>query len=100
MCPLVISQAISHGLPVIAARIGGLPEIIEDGVTGLLFEPGNARDLANKIKLLWRNYDLCRKMGKAGYEKAIKELNEDVYYKRLMNVYEKAIEINKNEKNN
>jgi len=94
MCPLVISEAMSHGLPVIASNIGGLPEIVEDGVTGLLFEPGNADELAKKMKLLWENPDLCRQMGKAGREKAIRDYSEDVYYKRLMAVYKSVIEIN------
>ncbi len=52
MCPLVISGSMSYGLPVIASRIGGLPELVDDGVTGLLFEPGNAEDLAQKMGLL------------------------------------------------
>jgi glycosyltransferase involved in cell wall biosynthesis len=92
---LVVAEAMSRGLPVIASRIGGLPEIIEDGVTGLLFEPGNADDLAEKMKLLWRSPNMCRQMGMAGREKAIREYSEDVYYKRLMVVYKRAIQVNK-----
>ncbi len=95
MCPNVALEAMAHGLPVIASRIGGLPEIVEDGVTGLLVEPGNSEELADKMKLLWKNPDLCRRMGQAGREKAIREYNEDVYYRRLMTVYESAIELNK-----
>lgn len=95
---LVVAEAMGHCLPVIASRIGGLPELVDDGVTGLLFEPGNSKDLANKMKLLWENPDLCRQMGMAGREKAIREYSEDVYYKRLIAVYRKAIEINKKER--
>ena len=91
-CPLVISEAMSHGLPVIASRIGGLGEYVQDGVTGLLFEPGNSADLADKIRLLWTNPELCRRMGEAGQQKARQELNEDLYYKRLTAIYEQAIE--------
>jgi glycosyltransferase involved in cell wall biosynthesis len=90
-CPMVLMEAMSYGLPVIASKIGGLPEIVEDGVTGLLFEPGNSEDLANKMKLLWHNPSLCNKMGQAGREKAIREYSEDAYYKRLMKVYEEAV---------
>jgi glycosyltransferase involved in cell wall biosynthesis len=95
MCPLVVGEAMSHGLPVIASRIGGLPELVENNVTGFLFEPGNSEDLARKVRLLWDNPDLCRKMGQAGREKAIREYNKDVYYRRLMAVYERAIEVNR-----
>ena len=89
----------SHGLPVIASRIdGGLLEIVDDGVTGLFFEPGNSEDLANKMKLLWGNPDLCRQLGRAGREKAIREYSEDIYYRRLMAVYERAIEMCKDDR--
>jgi glycosyltransferase involved in cell wall biosynthesis len=92
---LVTAEAMSHGLPVIASRIGGLPEMVEDGVTGLLFEPGDAEDLAGKMKLLWEGSRLCRKMGRAGREKAMRQYNGDLFYKRLIAVYEKAIEVGK-----
>jgi len=93
---LVAIEAMSYGLPVVASKIGGgLSEIVEDSVTGLLFEPGNSEDLASKIKLLWENPELCRQMGQAGQQKVIREYSEEVYYKRLMAVYEKAIEIDK-----
>jgi glycosyltransferase involved in cell wall biosynthesis len=93
-CPLVVSEAMSHGLPVIASRIGGLPEFVEEGVTGLLFEPGNVAELADKIRLLWGNPDLCRRMGAAGRQKASREYNEEVYYRRLIAIYAQAIELN------
>ena len=64
-------------------------------MTGLLFEPGNYEDLASKMKLLLENPALCRRMGRAGREKAIREYREDVYYEQLMAVYKKAIDINK-----
>lgn len=47
---VVLLEAIAHGVPVIGSRIGGIPDIIEDGVTGRLSEPGNAEDLAEKIE--------------------------------------------------
>jgi len=92
---LVAAEAMSHGLPVIASRIGGLPEVVQDGITGLLFEPGKVEELADKMKQLWGNPTLCRKMGQAGREKVIREYNEDVYYERLMTVYDRALAMNK-----
>lgn len=91
---IAAAEAMSHGLPIIASRIGGLPEVVEDGVNGLLFAPGNAEDLSRKILLLWENPDLCRQMGLAGYKMAKREFNEDIYQKRLSSVFRKAIEIN------
>lgn len=86
-CPLVISEAMSHGLPVIASRIGGLPELVDDGVTGLLFEPGNAEELAKKMRMLWNDADRCRQMGEAGRHKAVREYSEDAYWIRLEEIY-------------
>jgi glycosyltransferase involved in cell wall biosynthesis len=48
--PLVIAEAHSCGTPVVASRIGGLPELVEEGGTGALFEPGNAMDLVKAVK--------------------------------------------------
>jgi len=95
VCPIVILEAMANGLPVIASKIGGLPEIVENGVTGFLFEPGNAKDLADKMKLLWEDINLCRRMGEAARERAMREYRDEVYYKRLTNIYKKAISIGK-----
>ena len=89
--PTVLAEAMLHGKPVICSRIGGLPEIVDDGATGLLFEPGNSADLAAKIDHLWNRPDLCRQFGQAGREKALREYSAEEYYERLMAVYQKAI---------
>jgi len=91
--PLILAEAMLHGKPVICSRIGGLPEIVDDGVTGLLFEPGNAEDLAEKIQHLWEHPEVCRKMGEAGREKALREYSQQRYYERMMNVFERAIKL-------
>lgn len=52
-CPLSVMESIASGTPVIGARIGGIPELIEDGKTGLLFESGNVQELTKQIRRLW-----------------------------------------------
>jgi len=89
--PIALLEAMLRGIPVICSRIGGLPEIVEDGVTGLLFEPGNSRELAEKIQYLWNRPELCHKLGNAAREKALREYSPDRYYERLIIAYEKAI---------
>jgi len=59
-------EAMASGIPVIASRIGGLPYTVSDGITGLLFEPGDAADLARKIARLLDDPALRRQMGLAG----------------------------------
>lgn len=60
--PLVIQEALITGTPVIASRIGGIPELIEDGVNGFLFEPDNADDLYDKVTTIIKNPSLIEKM--------------------------------------
>jgi glycosyltransferase involved in cell wall biosynthesis len=79
------------GKPVVCSRIGGLPEIVEEGVTGLLFRPHDAQDLAEKIRHLWDRPDVCRTMGQAGREKVLREYSLQRYYDRLMGAYEAAL---------
>ncbi len=88
--PNVIAKAMAYGKPVFASRIGALPEIVDDGVTGLLFEAGNTKDLAEKIQYLWSRPELCHEMGQAGMEKAKREYSEEKYYERLVSIYDKA----------
>ena len=59
-------EAMAAGRPVIASRIGGLPYTVSDGLTGLLFEPGNAFDLAEKIGRLLDEPQLRNTLGLAG----------------------------------
>jgi glycosyltransferase involved in cell wall biosynthesis len=89
--PTVLLEAMSHGLPVVCSRIGGLPEIIDDGVTGLLYEPGNVDVLADRIRTLWQNPALCQKLGEAGRRKVLEEYAADRLLDRLLGIYEKVI---------
>jgi len=91
MSPMVIPEAMAHGIPVIASRIGGLPELVEDGVTGLLFTPGDVDDLAQKITALLQDPALCRRLGRAAWDKVAHFDNLDQYFDRLMSAYEKAL---------
>lgn len=62
--------AMAHGVPVIASRAGGLPEIVEDGITGWLTEPGSPAGLAEKIAEAASHPELLRPMGAKAREKA------------------------------
>jgi glycosyltransferase involved in cell wall biosynthesis len=90
--PMVVLEAMARALPVIGSRIGGLPEIIEEGLTGSLFEPGNPEDLARQVRRLWEDPQLCRQMGAAGRQKVMREYTEDAYFHNLMAVYQAAIQ--------
>lgn len=61
--PLVIQEAVLAGTPVIASRIGGIPELVKDGEMNFLFEPGNARDLMEKLRYAIEHRDIFNKLG-------------------------------------
>lgn len=82
------AEAMSHGIPLVASRIGAISCLVEDGVDGLLFEPGNPRDLAEKVTRLWADPDLCRRLGRAAHKKAASLWSPERHFERLMAVYE------------
>jgi len=93
--PTVLLEAMSYGLPVVCSRIGGLPMIVEDGVNGLLYEPGNAVELADRIRMLWQDTALCQKLGEAGQRKMQEEYAAERLMDRLIGIYEKVIRAQK-----
>jgi glycosyltransferase involved in cell wall biosynthesis len=85
---LVGAEAMSHGIPVITSRIGALSELVQDGLDGLLFETGNPHDLADKVKRLWDDPELCRWLGRAARDKAASLWNNKRHFERHLAVYE------------
>ena len=68
--PNALLEAMACGCSAIGSRVGGIPELIEDGRSGLLFDPGNANSLADALKTLIQNDSLRRSLGAAGAERA------------------------------
>lgn len=81
--PNVLLEAFAHGKPAIASNFGSLPEVVDDGVNGLLFETKNELDLAEKIDLLNSNNKLMIEYGKNAREKAEKYYNSELHYRQL-----------------
>ena len=64
--PVSLMEGMASGLPAVASRISGIPELVEDGSTGLLVPPGDAPSLAGALQRLAESPDLRREMGRAG----------------------------------
>ncbi len=90
---LVAAEAMAIGLPVVASRMGALPEIVDESSTGYLFAADDPGDLAAALERLWAAPQQCSEMGLAGREKVRREYTRDVYYSRLMRVYEHVLSV-------
>lgn len=87
---IVGAEAMSHGIPVIGSRLGAVANLIEDGVDGFLFAPGDAQDLARKMELLWNDPAMSRRMGEAARMKALALWGRDRHAELVLEVYDKA----------
>jgi glycosyltransferase involved in cell wall biosynthesis len=90
---LALAESMMFGKPVIASRIGALPELISEGVNGLLVEVGNVNQLADRMSLLWANPQLCQRLGTAARSWAEDVCNEERFYHGLMSIYDRARQI-------
>jgi len=73
--PVALMEALATELPVVATAISGIPELLEDGRTGLLVPQRDARALADALIKLHENPGLARRLGKAGREKVLRDFN-------------------------
>ena len=87
---LVATEAMSYGLPVVAARSGALPEITDHEQTGLLYEPRNVADLASCLQRLWHDPQLCNQLGAQARAVILEHYNSDLYYRELLAAFEDA----------
>jgi glycosyltransferase involved in cell wall biosynthesis len=84
---LVAIEAMAARKPVIAANHGGLTEIIEDGVSGLLFKPNHTKDLVNSLDKLINNSDFRNQISEQGYQRVSQLFSIDGYVKSIQNIF-------------
>ena len=82
----VVIEGMGFGLPVVAASAGGPTEVIEEGVNGLLYQPGDVEALARLLRTLASDRELRRRLGRAAREKA-KEFAPEVIARQVMDLY-------------
>lgn len=91
-CPYSVMESVLLGTPVVGSKMGGIPELIESGKTGELFEAGNVEDLMKAIKKVLQTQDVLER-----YTKNCSQVNYETtesYYVKLMKIYrgEKNVE--------
>ncbi len=77
----------NHATPVIASRVGGIPDIVEDGVSGLLVPPGDAAALAAAVRRLRDDPDLARRLGEGGRRRLREQFNWPAIVRRWLDLY-------------
>jgi glycosyltransferase involved in cell wall biosynthesis len=89
--PVSILEAMSLALPVVSTRVGGIPELIVDGVTGLIVEPGDREGLAGAIEKLVRDPDLRARFGRAGADRVDQQFDSDRIAQRMVGLYDELV---------
>lgn len=85
--PLTIPEAMASGVPVVATKVGGVPEAVVQNETGVLVEPGDAAALARELCRLLGDRELLKSMGKAARERAIERFSWDKIAESLLEQY-------------
>ena len=86
--PVVLMEAMACGLPVVASRLSGIPELVDDGVEGILVAPGDVEGIAAALKRLAGDPGLRHRMGSAGRARVEREHDVDANAGRLLQLIE------------
>ena len=88
---LVLLEALAQGTPVVASRVGGIPEVVEDGRAGLLVPPRSSEALADALRRLWDDPDLARSLGAYGRDHVVPRFSWDALADRLDVLYRELV---------
>jgi glycosyltransferase involved in cell wall biosynthesis len=86
--PMALLEAMSFGIPVIAARVGGVPGIIEDGVNGMLMNPHDPAQLGERLEALFQSPSLRERLGKEAMSTVLREYNVRDWCRKIESQYE------------
>jgi glycosyltransferase involved in cell wall biosynthesis len=90
-CPMSVLEAMAYGKPVVGSRMGGIPELVEDGKTGLLFDAGNVNELTSVLDRLMSSAELRKQMGMAGRQRVETVFSLDTHNVGLMEIYKNIL---------
>jgi len=89
--PMVILEAMANKVPIIATSVGGIPEIISDGVTGLLVKTDDPEELAEKVRMLLDDSSLRKRLSISAFEKVKSEYSIKEYCTNVLRLYEEVL---------
>jgi glycosyltransferase involved in cell wall biosynthesis len=85
--PIAILEAMRAGLPIITTTVGGIPEMIDDGLSGILIEPENPTKIAEALKRLLKNQELREKLAQGARTGFEKKFESKVRINELASIY-------------
>lgn len=89
--PLVLLEAMQHGVACVSTDEGGVPDIIEDGKTGFISKRKDAEDLANKLELIINDRTMCQKFGIAGKERYERLFTLECFERKMLECLKSCI---------
>ena len=89
--PNTIMEAMSCGIPVVAFNVGGIPDMIDDGINGLLAQLKSSKKLAKSIELILSDEELRKKFSLAAREKVIKNFDQNIIAKKYFDLYKSIL---------
>jgi len=89
--PISVLEAMAAGLPVVASRVGGIPELVVDGETGLLVPPRDPQAMAAALRRLVDDPDLRRRLGAAGRARAEELFDLPAFRQAHLDLYERLL---------
>jgi glycosyltransferase involved in cell wall biosynthesis len=89
-CPMAVLEAAAQGVPVVAAAVGGVPELVDDGTTGLLVPPGDAAALAGALTRLLSDPAEAERLGRAGWARVRSRNDPAAHVAALQEVYRRV----------
>lgn len=89
--PVTIAESFACGVPVLCSRLGGMQEIVEDGVTGMHFTPGDPADMAEKVQWAWSHSEDLSTMGFAARAEFEAKYSAERNFGMLMEIYQSVI---------
>lgn len=90
-CPYSVLETLAIGKPIIGSNLGGIPELVKDNETGLIYNYNNVKELEERMNKLFNNKEIALQFGKNAKEIAKKDFSKNEYYNKIINIYEGVI---------
>lgn len=90
--PMAVLEAMAYGMAVVTTKVGGIPQLVEDNVSGYLCEPGNIEEISQRLSELSENADMRKQMGEKAREKVSLDYSIESHIEKLIEIYGKVLE--------